>query len=221
MDLPFTVEQFFDVFQRYNEAVWPMQFVTYGLAVAILILLFRKDRFSRKAINGILSFLWIFMGVGYHLLYFSEINAAAFIFGGLFIVQGLLFFWLGVVRDRLSYRFNWDIYHLLGSLMVVYAMIGYPLLGNAFGHLYPEKPMFGVAPCPTVIFTFGILLMSKPRIPWGVLVIPGIWSLIGFSAAWQLSVVEDYGLFVSGVLVIGLVFFRRRFDKKEMAGISV
>jgi hypothetical protein len=34
--LPFTIDQFLDVFRRYNSAVWPSQLVLLGLAVAAL-----------------------------------------------------------------------------------------------------------------------------------------------------------------------------------------
>ena len=33
MDLPFTAEQFFDVFRRYNESVWPAQLALNGIAL--------------------------------------------------------------------------------------------------------------------------------------------------------------------------------------------
>lgn len=33
MNLPFTAEQFFDVFRRYNESVWPVQLVLNGIAL--------------------------------------------------------------------------------------------------------------------------------------------------------------------------------------------
>ena len=42
------------------------------------------------------------------------------------------------------------------------------------GHVYPAAPMFGVTPCPLVIFTFGMLLLSRERAPWPLLVIPAL-----------------------------------------------
>ena len=33
MNLPFTVEQFLDVFAQYNQAVWPIQIVAYVLVL--------------------------------------------------------------------------------------------------------------------------------------------------------------------------------------------
>jgi hypothetical protein len=94
-------------------------------------------------------------------------------------------------------------------------MLGYPLLGSAFGHLYPVSPVFGVAPCPTVIFTFGLLLWSTARVPGYVLVIPFLWSLLGFSAAVSLGMREDYGLVVAGLLGTALLLLRGRLVRAE------
>lgn len=55
--------------------------------------------------------------------------------------------------------------------------------------------MFGVTPCPTVIFTFGVLLLAKPRLPFWLFVIPAVWAVIGGSAAILLDVREDWMLF--------------------------
>ncbi|MCU0579417.1 MAG: DUF6064 family protein, partial [Desulfobacterota bacterium] len=57
---------------------------------------------------------------------------------------------------------------------------------------------FGV-PCPTTIFTFGILLFTSGRLPKTVLAIPFIWSIIGFTAALTLGILEDIGLLVAGL----------------------
>ena len=38
MNIPFTVEQFFDVFRTYNVAIWPAQVVAYLMGVIALAL---------------------------------------------------------------------------------------------------------------------------------------------------------------------------------------
>lgn len=81
---------------------------------------------------------------------------------------------------------------LTGLVLVAYALAGYPAVALAAGQSYPGLPTFGV-PCPTVIFTLGLLAWS-PRPAWSLLFIPISWSLIGISAAVQLGVLEDWGL---------------------------
>ena len=63
-------------------------------------------------------------------------------------------------------------------------------------------PLFGVAPCPTTIFTLGLLLLSNAS--WRLFVIPLVWSAIGGSAAVLLAVPQDYGLILAGAIAATL-----------------
>jgi hypothetical protein len=73
------------------------------------------------------------------------------------------------------------------------------MLGHLLGHQYPYSPTFGL-PCPTTIFTFGILLFINKKISLLTIIIPLLWSIIGFGAALKLTIYEDYGLLIAGVL---------------------
>ncbi len=199
MDIPFTVDQFFGVFETYNTAIWPAQIIAYFLGIGAIVLAFRENKHSGRIISGILALLWIWMGVFYHMAYFSTINPAAWIFGALFVLEGLLFIVVGLIWGKLSFNFDMKPVSAVGAIFILYAMVAYPLLGIAFGHWYPRAPMFGVAPCPTTIFTFGLLLWAKRPIPIYILVVPLIWSIIGTMAAVGLQVPQDYGLGIAGI----------------------
>jgi len=92
MQIPFTAEQFLQVFKQYNETIWPSQIMLYIFALLAVLFSFIKGKHSQKIISTILSLMWIWMGIVYHILDFSSINKAAYIFGGAFILQGILFF---------------------------------------------------------------------------------------------------------------------------------
>jgi hypothetical protein len=207
MRLPFTIDQFLGIFEKYNLAVWPMQVVLVLVAVLVLFLALRKFGYSDKIISMILGFFWLWIGIAYHLAYFTAINKAAYFFGGLFIIQGLLFLFAGGIQSKLSFRFQSGSYSLVGSLFILYALAIYPLLGYFLGHVYPENPTFGL-PCPTTIFTLGVLLWTDKIVPKYILAIPLIWSIIGFGAAVSLGVKEDYGLLIAGVLGFVLILIR-------------
>ena len=208
--LPFTIDQFLRVFEQYNQAIWPMHIVTYLLGFAAITLAITKVRYSDQIISVILACFWAWMGIVYHLMYFSTINGAAIGFGILFILQAVLWLVFGIVRPKLSFQLTNSPYALTGVVLIVYAMVVYPLLGTLLGHGYPRSPSFGVAPCPTTIFTFGLLLWTTARVPKWVLIIPFMWSLLGFSAALSLGVREDFGLIVAGVLSVALLLWRDR-----------
>jgi hypothetical protein len=208
MKIPFTTDEFLGVFERYNESIWPLQLVFFGLAVYACFSIVRKASHTINFVFSLLAFFWIWMGVFYHLIFFSQINKAANIFGILFIAQGLMFLYYGAYRQRIKLEVARDVPGVLGFVFVVYALIGYPLLGGLTGHVYPAAPTFGV-PCPTTIFTFGILLFAQKRVPWYLLIIPFLWSLLGFSAAINLSVPQDYGLVIAGVVSTIIVVFAK------------
>jgi hypothetical protein len=115
-----------------------------------------------------------------------------------------------VLRHGLSFRARGDLYGLVGGLFIAYAMVLYPLLGLALGHHYPQSPVFGVAPCPITIFTFGLLLWTDARVPRYVPVIPLLWSPLGVMAALSLGIREDVGLLVAGLLGTALLLWRDR-----------
>jgi hypothetical protein len=209
MRLPFSVEQFLSIFQTYNNAIWPMQILLNLLALIAIILVIRKTSVSSKIISAILGFLWLWTGVVYHLVYFSSINKAAYVFGTLCVVQGLIFFFTGVYRSSLSFRFQPNVQGVIGALFILYALIVYPVLGYLLGHVYPASPTFG-APCPTTIFTFGLFLWTDKIFPRYILVIPLLWSIVGFSAALSLTIREDVGLLITGLLGTLLILLRKR-----------
>lgn len=95
--MPFTREQFFEVFRRYNEAVWPTQVLLLGLGLAAACLAFRRRSLSDRFIVTALAVLWTWMGVVYHFRYFRPINPAASVFGILFVLEAILLLWSGLV----------------------------------------------------------------------------------------------------------------------------
>lgn len=214
MKIPFTVEQFFEVFKAYNTAIWPVQILAYVIGIVALVLACRESKLSARIISGILALFWIWMGIFYHIVHFSVINSAAWIFGVFYIGQGLLFLFIGTLHDKLSFRFSLNPLPIIGGCFILYAMVVYPLLGIGFGHSYPNAPIFGVAPCPTTIFTFGILLWTTKSVPAYLLIIPLLWSLVGMSAALNLRVPQDYGLVIAGVIGTILILMQNRKYKR-------
>jgi hypothetical protein len=208
MKLPFTTSEFLNVFKEYNEAVWPLQVIFYALAVFTFLSVIRKGFYANMIAFSFLGFLWIWMGVVYHLIFFSAINKTANLFATLFIAQGLIFLFFNSNKQKIKLELSRDGAGILGVIFIVYALMAYPLLGLLLGHAYPAAPIFG-APCPTAIFTFGILLFSNERIPWYVVIIPFLWSLVSFSAAVNLSILQDIGLVIAGVVsTLIVVFFK-------------
>jgi Family of unknown function (DUF6064) len=213
--VPFTVEQFFAVFEAYNRAIWPAQVLAYILGGAAVWLALSPRPHSGRLVAAVLAGFWLWMGIAYHLWHFAAINPAAYLFGVAFVVQGVLFIVSGVLREHLSFRFRPNVFGLTGLTFIAYAAVLYAVLGHLGGHGYPKAPVFGVAPCPTTILTFGVLLLTDRPVPSHLLVIPVLWSLIGGSAAVLLAVPEDTGLIAAGVGGGLLLALRGRHPRHE------
>jgi Family of unknown function (DUF6064) len=210
MALPFTVEEFLSVFERYNRAIGPAPLVAYVLGVAALALACRGGRGASRLVLGTLSAFWAFNGGGYHLAFFRTVNPVATAFGVAFLAEAALLAFAAARPEPLPFRFRLAPRQLAGLAFAAYALVAYPLLGMAAGHAYPRAPMFGVAPCPTTIFTFALLLLADARVPAWLYAVPFLWSLLGVSAAAQLGIREDYGLAVAGIVGTVLLATGRR-----------
>jgi Family of unknown function (DUF6064) len=206
--LPFTHAEFVEVFRLYNQAIWPAQIVAYILGTSALGALLRPGTAADRFVLGVLAAMWAWTGILYHGVFFSSINAAGFAFAFGFVLEGALFMRLAI-RGRLpAFGLAASATGWIGVVLVAYAMLIYPLVGVMTGQGYPAVPVFGVAPCPVVIFTFGVLLLSRDRVPAWLLVLPGLWSLIGGSAAFLLAVPQDWPLLASGAIAIPLIVRR-------------
>jgi hypothetical protein len=201
--MPFTIDDFLDVFRRYNEAVWPAQWVLVILALAAVVAAFRARWFTRAPMF-ILALLWLWIGIVYHLAFFRSINPAAVVFGALFIVQAGIFVWLAFRKPGVRFTVQRDAACLLGGLMIVFALIIYPSLGWLAGHRYPAAATFGL-PCPTTVFTFGLMLWVHPPLSRRVLIIPVLWSVVATVAAFQLGMVEDFSLPLAAIVASAVV----------------
>lgn len=207
--LPFTREQFLDVFAQYNVAIWPLQLAAALLGIAVVVALLRRSGAAARTGQAALALMWLFTGVAYHGVFFSRINPAAFAFAALFVVQGLLLVraaW--AARDAVRFPPAAGVRAWLGWALVVYAGLLYPLVGSLAGHAYPAAPVFGVTPCPVTLFTLGVLLVGPQPVARHLLVIPALWAAVGGSAAFLLGVVQDWPLLIGGLAAVGLLWHR-------------
>ncbi len=208
--LPFTREQFLSVFANYNQGVWPAQVAAYLLGLAAVVAVVLHARPAGRVVGAVLAAMWVWTGVAYHGLYFSAINKPALLFGALFALQGGLFAYAAVARNRLAFHGTAGPRAWVGWGLVFYAGVLYPLIGRWAGEAYPAMPMFGITPCPVTLFSFGLLLLASGPLPRWLLVVPLLWSAIGGSAAYLLGVPQDWLLLLSGVVIAPWLLLRGR-----------
>jgi hypothetical protein len=196
MKIPFTTEQFFAVMEKYNLTLFPAQIVILLLGIMSVLLVFTRVPSRHKWAGVFLGLLWIWMGIAYHLAFFTSINKAAYVFGTLFILQGILFQTATFSKAGLPFEFQKNDRGLTGVFLIFFGLVIYPLLSYLIAGTAKTTIILGL-PCPSTIFTFGFLLLASGRIPRYLLIIPLIWALIGTSAAVKFGVYPDYMLIFS------------------------
>ncbi len=207
MNIPFTVTEFYDVFSAYNTAVWPMQLLLMALGVLAIVLLVRQRSYSSVGISVIITALWVWQALAYHLAFFTAINPLAYGFATLFMAGAGVFFWQGVIRRKLNFKptattDGWRA--RVGWGLMIFAWFVYPAWTYLAGHRYPAFPTFGL-PCPTTVFTIGLLSFLVKPYPRSVFVVPVSWCCVGSQAAFMFDVQADLGLIVAGVLGVVLL----------------
>lgn len=215
--IPFSSEAFLRLFAQYNAAIWPAQVAAFVLGLIAVWLVLRPRGPGGRLIAAILAAFWLWSGIAYHMLYFATINWAAWGFGALFALQGIFILWSGTLRGRLEFRFTERASDWVGLGLAVFALALQPTFGWVMGRDWPELAMFGVTPCPTTLFTLGLLLLCQPRVPLGLLMIPLLWSLIGGSAALFLDIREDLLLLIAGPVSLVLAVAKNRALRKPCA----
>ena len=203
------LSQFLAAFGRASAAVWPMQLVWYLAAAAIVALALWPGRRSPQLACALAAAYFAWIGIAYFAwqmpgMHYSWLWATAF------TLQAVLLVVAGVARSDLVIRPRWDLASGLGAVFIAYALIGYPLVGVLGGHALRAVPVFGVSPCASVIFFFGLLLWAVPPAPKYVLLVPLAWSLGAAPPDLSRGVAADYGMLVAALLTAGVIVWRDR-----------
>ncbi|MFW5879514.1 MAG: DUF6064 family protein [bacterium] len=203
-------EQFFERMAEYNNAIWPAQIISYFLAIIIIIGSIKKWKFSDEMNTTILAIFWIWNGAITNLLFFSSFQKQYYFWGILWILQGVLFLVIGLAKHKLHYRLKRNWYSYAGIVFILYALVIYPLIGFLLGHGYPKGPIFGVAPCPVVIFTFGVLLFVDKKVPIYLLFFPLLWAILSLYPIIMMGIIADIGEILVALIGFILLFVKNR-----------
>lgn len=196
--LPFSHEEFLDVFGAYNSAMWPVAAALWVATAGICLRWMRTGRAEGSVVLGLLAVDWAWSGIAYHWLFFRRINPAATLFAIVFVLQAMLFAWLAATSRGRSFVVRRGVRGVFGKGLVVYGLV-YPVVGLWFGLQYPRMPVFGV-PCPTTLVTAGLLLTAV-GVPRVVSIVPVLWAIIGSSAAFALGIRADLALVVAALVL--------------------
>jgi len=179
--------------------MFPSQFLIIALGLYALLLVGSDNTYKNVLIGTYLGLLWIWTGFVYHIVFFTEINKAAYLFGILFIVQGFLILIHTLINDKLNFATTRNTRGYSGIFLILFGLVIYPAIsyfvGNSFG-----KTIAAGLPCPTTILTFGFFMLANSKFPKLLLIIPSLWAIVGLSAVINLGVYQDLMLIISAII---------------------
>ncbi len=196
--LMFSPRSYRRLFELVNADVWPAQLLALAAGTAVLAALWRRHRHAAAWAFAVLALAWALVGWAFHWRRFEPINWAAAGFAVAFGVQALIL----AVASRAATRAAQPPGQPEGAarrvgLGLLLAALLWPLIAAAAGRAWPQAPVFGVAPDPTVLATLGVLLLAPQ--PGGgsrrtrllraaaLWLLPLSWCAVGGAMAWTLD----------------------------------
>jgi len=197
---------FLAIFERGNAAIWPMQLVWYASAAVMVGLALWPMRRASQLICLLAAAYFAWVGI----VFFGMIDSGMTLWAAVFILEALLLLVAGLVRRDLVFAPRSSLASVLGAVFMFYALVAYPIIGVLGGYPLGTLPVFGLAPCPTVIFAFGLLLWARPPTPKYVLLLPLAWALNATPPNLAMGNMPDFVLILVGVITVGLLIWRDR-----------
>ena len=208
--LLFSPKTYHRLFELYNRDLWPGQIVALGLGVALVVLLRRGGPARGRIVAAILAGCWAWVAWAFHAERYAGINWAATWFAAAFALEALLLLWTGAIRGRLALAPPAGAAGRAGRALLLFALVGQPLLGPLLGRAWVEVELFGVAPDPTVVATLGVLLAVASGRGRHLMVIPVLWCAVGGAFLWAMDAPDALLMPLAAALALTLAACRRR-----------
>jgi hypothetical protein len=208
MPLALNTKNYLFMLAQLNEGWWPAHLAAYALACAALGLALARRPEAARWVTALLAALWVGCAGVYFLAGFSRLSPAAYAFAVIFVLEGLGLVWAGWRRPGLEFVPRLDGYGVLGVLLVLYALLGQPLLGAYLDQPWPHLGLVGLDPNPTVLFSLGMLMFSRGRLPKQLLAVPVLWCFLGFLLAVEFGIRQDVVILPAGLAAVSLLLPR-------------
>jgi preprotein translocase subunit Sec61beta len=208
--LLFSPRTYYRMFELYHAQIWPIHLVVIGLAVAIVVLLRRDDKWRGRAIAALLAASWVWVAIAFHLQRYATINWAAKYFAVFFVIEALMLTWLGLVHRRLRFALSREPAPYIAVGLLLVALVLEPIAGRIAGRTWQQVEVAGLTPDPTAVVTLALLALAVPRAPRVLFVIPVLWCVIGGATLWALGSGEAWIVLLSGLCGLLLTIGTRR-----------
>ncbi len=178
--LLFAPETYFRLFERYNQALWPLQIGVVGITLAMLWLAWRQRRL--RLLTLFFALAWLLVAWAFFWERYRTINWAAGYFALGCLLQAALLLGLTLRPSPTDLR-GWRC--ALGLL--AFAILLQPLIGPLSGRTWQGIELVGLAPDPTALATLGFALLLSGWRRWFVVATSLSWLAIGAATAWAME----------------------------------
>ena len=189
--IPFTPDVYVGMIEGYNVGLWPAQLVGLAFIWTMIVCARRRGRANAGIALTIIAGFWIWVGYGFHLERYAQLNWAAVAFGWIFIAQGLLMLLWGATSKKADVRLQADMRSVLGLLLIITSLGLHPLLTYIADWPIAAGQTAGMAPLSLVLLSFGGLAFLTRRPPLWLIAVPVLWCIWEFAWAWTLNLWPD------------------------------
>ncbi|MEO7854797.1 MAG: DUF6064 family protein [Rubrivivax sp.] len=209
--LMFSPRIYWRLFESINQAYWPAQV---GLLVAAWAWLARQARPARpadqvwaRAAACALALIWALVAWAFLLQRFAPIQWVAGDAALVFFAQALALIGLAVLGG--IHRSTGRLRRRAALALGVWALVGYPLLGTAFGRPWQQAEVFGLAPDPTALATLAFLLLVRATTPASrwlmrlLWIVPVAWCLVSAATLWTMGSAQGWLVLAALALAFG------------------
>lgn len=209
-------ETFIKSVETYNEIIFPFQFLIVLACTSAMAFLFLRTSYSDRIISVLLSALWFWASLFFLFILVEQVHYVSLIFGILFGLQGLFFLYENIFSGKLNFDFKGSVMNYAGLFYIFSSIIFYPLLGGLLGRNWSEILTTGL-PCPTVLLTFGFLLISDKRTPLYLFLIPNFWVFTAFFLGLEKNIFEIVVMVAFTFIANIFIFSNKSFKKVKNA----
>lgn len=161
--------------ELYNADLWPAHVGTLALGVALLTLPRAAGAARVRVSLALLAAVWLIVAWQFHYRRYATINWTAEYYAIVFAFEAIV---LAVAAMRVRRAADMpvsDVRMWTARVLLLAAVVAYPLLPLVAGRDWRHAEVFGLAPEPTAIGTLGALLLLRARL--AVAALPLAWCV--------------------------------------------
>lgn len=207
--IPFTPDVYVGMIARYNLEIWPGHLIALAFIWTMIVCARRGGQANGRVMLTLIAGFWIWVGYGFHMERYAQLNWAALAFGWIFILQGALILLWGATAKTIDARLRADKFGAFGLLLIAASIALHPGLVLMAGSAVSAGQIAGTAPLSLMLLSFGGTAFLTKRPPAWLIALPLLWCLWEFAWSWTLGLWPDYTLALIGFF-IGILQSRPR-----------